>query len=525
MGATQLTEVCRDIVPRSNGILAENPLPSCFRFGKIGQPAGLNQFMTFPSPTEPVRQRERARSRPARPRKTAPPQRQTTFQWIVLVMFALLLVASIALTVWKIGPAPVRALIAIALLAIIGAKHIDVLRLSTRRSRPLLLLGLAMAVLGTVVSVFNGTSFAVILSQLIEIHVQAAINIVLGGAVIMICGRKAVLQCILFAVGLSSLFAIAQAVGFEPAWTLRGLIGNLQGEVFEKYGFFYDRRPMGLSLSPILLATQLCLAFAAVGVYYERKIRPVQYAAVQGKVFENGVLIALVLFIIVCFVSGNRSPILGALVFFGIYTIFRRPKYFIILAPFAVVLAVWILPQVISLAADTGSRVVQTGDASSEGRATLIYYGLLLFKGHPFGFGFDFDPTRYWQTYWSDVQDMPNPGAIIVYPLHNYALMMLCFYGFPLLFFLPTIFKMLWQQRTLLVYFVPYVIHIAFHNTGPFWNDFMIWFVTALGTSVAVRSQPETAPNGRPPLRDAKGSPDDQTGKSRRRSSTSFQPR
>ena len=344
-----------------------------------------------------------------------------------------------------------------------------------------------MATLGVVVSFFNATPVGDVVGQLIEIHVQAAINIVLGGAVVLICGRKAVLQSILIAVGLSSIFALAQAIGFEPAWTIRGIIGNIQGEVFEKYGFFYDRRPMGLSLSPILLATQLCLAFAAVGVYYERKIRP----SGQRKIFENGVLVALVLFVIICFASGNRSPILGAVVFFAIYTIVRRPKYFLILAPVAFALGVWVLPQVLSLAADTGSRVVETGDASSEGRATLVYYGILLLERQPFGYGFDFDSTRYWQTYWSDVSNMPSPGTIIVYPLHNYLLMMLCFYGLPLLLFIPFVVRMLWPHRTLLVYFVPYIIHIVFHNTGPFWNDFMIWFVTALGMSVAVRPQSE----------------------------------
>lgn len=448
--------------------------------------------MTFPSSIGPSRPESGLYPKAQRSKEPRNGQRTTPFQRLVLVLFALLLVASVALTVWKIGPVPVRALIAMGLLFVIGARNFSILRASAARSRPLLLFGLALALLGTIVSAFNRTPFPTILGQLVEIHAQAAINIVLGCAVVLICGRKAVLQCILLAVGLSSLFALLQAVGFEPAWTLRGIIGTIQGEVFEKYGFFYDRRPMGLSLSPILLATQVCLAFAAVGVFYERKLRPTiegVQTAKPGTVFENGVLISLLLFVVICFFSGNRSPILGAVIFFIVYTLLRRPKYFILALPFAVALGVWVLPQVLNLAADTGSRVLQTGDASSEGRGTLTYYGMLLLKNQPFGYGFDFDPTRYWQIYWSDLQHLPYPGTVIVYPLHNYALMMLCFYGFPLLFFLPFIWRMLWPNRALLVFFIPYIIHIAFHNTGPFWNDFMIWFVTALGTTAVAKPQ------------------------------------
>jgi len=35
------------------------------------------------------------------------------------------------------------------------------------------------------------------------------------------------------------------------------------------------------------------------------------------------------------------------------------------------------------------------------------------------------------------------------------------------------------RSKASLIFFIPYIIHILFHNYGPFFNDNVIWFVVA----------------------------------------------
>jgi len=43
----------------------------------------------------------------------------------------------------------------------------------------------------------------------------------------------------------------------------------------------------------------------------------------------------------------------------------------------------------------------------------------------------------------------------------------------------PVVVRLLRQSKASLIFFVPYVVHILFHNYGPFFNDNVIWFVIA----------------------------------------------
>ncbi len=56
---------------------------------------------------------------------------------------------------------------------------------------------------------------------------------------------------------------------------------------------------------------------------------------------------------------------------------------------------------------------------------------------------------------------------------------MLNIYGIGLLLFAPVVARLLWHSRASLIFFIPYVVHIVFHNSGPFYNDNVIWFVIA----------------------------------------------
>lgn len=396
---------------------------------------------------------------------------------LIFYWFVFYLTLTVSLTLLKVGGLPVRVLMGSSLaLFIFLFNHGHFVR-AWNMSKDIILFVACFGLLGSVVSAANGLPLAELVQNISEVYVQTALNIILTMSVVSICGGKRVILSLIFVVACSSLLAVAQYLGIGASWSIRELLGNIQHEQFTV--FFYTRRPMGVSLSPIILATQLCTAFAAYGIY--RRL----YA--DGKKFDFKVVISCFLFIIVCIACGNRSPILGALLFLSLYGIAGVPRFFI---PATLIFASVALPIsdiVFGALADAGSRVAEVEDASAAGRLTLIYYGVRLFLAQPWGYGLGFDPTIYWHDYWSEVIDMPNAEVIARYPLHNYILNMLNFYGFWVVLLLPTIFKYVFASRKVLIFFIPYALHIFFHNSGPLWNDTFIWIVISSGVA-AVRS-------------------------------------
>jgi hypothetical protein len=128
---------------------------------------------------------------------------------------------------------------------------------------------------------------------------------------------------------------------------------------------------------------------------------------------------------------------------------------------------------------------VRVDDSSAQGHLTLAYYGLLLFLDNPLGYGFGFQPFQFWTDYWDELYNMPSPGGVQSKELHDYALNMMTTYGIGLLLFLPIVIKLLSRAGSSIIFFVPYIVQIMFHNAGPFWNDTIIWFAIA-AVSVAV---------------------------------------
>ena len=74
---------------------------------------------------------------------------------------------------------------------------------------------------------------------------------------------------------------------------------------------------------------------------------------------------------------------------------------------------------------------------------------------------------------------MPAPRGARENELHNYLATMLNIYGIGILLLAPLLAKVLRQARASLIFFLPYVVQILFHNSGPFYNDNVIWFVIA----------------------------------------------
>jgi hypothetical protein len=127
-------------------------------------------------------------------------------------------------------------------------------------------------------------------------------------------------------------------------------------------------------------------------------------------------------------------------------------------------------------------------------RGTLIYYGLRLFADNPVGYGLAFAPMTLWSSYWPDIYTMPAPRGVQVNDLHNYLLTMVNTYGIGLLLLAPIIARLLRSAGASFIFFVPYFVQILFHNAGPFYNDTVIWFVSAaIATAVSSRSQFEGA--------------------------------
>jgi hypothetical protein len=253
----------------------------------------------------------------------------------------------------------------------------------------------------------------------------------------------------------------------------------------------YDRmRAPGLANTAIALATHLTLALAAVLVWRQRlgeaigaprRLDPVAVAAVAA-------------FCIACLASGNRSPILGAALFLAIYSAVRAPRAFLVATPF-VLLAIPLAGLAMESLQGTGLRAFTMGDKSTEGRETLIYYGIELLRDRPIGYGLGFDPTLYWGNYADFLLQFSNPGPVSQFELHNYALTMLNYYGIGILMFVPPVLLMMRRNSTVLLAFLPYVIHIMFHNYGPLAkNDALVFVIFAVAMMpMSLRSRAATA--------------------------------
>ena len=186
----------------------------------------------------------------------------------------------------------------------------------------------------------------------------------------------------------------------------------------------------------------------------------------------------------------TRSPILGGLVFLAAYAVQRRTSWlplFLILAAIVVYMA-W--PLLMDVVQSNAPRVTETDDDSAAARGTLVYYGLRLFADNPLGYGLTFAPMMLWSSYWPDLYTMPAPQGVRVNDLHNYAMSMLNIYGIGILLLVPIIARLLRRAGASLIFFVPYIVHILFHNAGPFFNDNVIWFVIAAIAATNTASVP-----------------------------------
>jgi O-antigen ligase len=404
-----------------------------------------------------------------------PVERSGPGRWVCLGMLAVVLLLYIAFSPWTIASIPVRAVLLAGSLVLLVLFYPDAAARALTMHTPIFVLAAAMAGLGIFVSLANGAGLERIFRSVLEVHVQISFSLIFATIVAEVAGARASALVIVACVGLSALVAILQFANYDFAWQLRGTIGTFQGQAMHLDSSFVNRRPMGLSYSPIQMATQICLAFAVYVAVAEREI---VIRSVPSDRINPSIVAATFLLIAFSIAIATRSPILGVCIFLAIYSALRKSGWLVVLLLIGGALAYLASEQLLELFQSRQARLLRVDDDSAMGRLALWKFGILLFRDNPLGYGFGFIPaSQYWMPYWHEIYTLQGSDDIKTKELHNYVLIMLNTYGVGLVLMLPLVASMLWRARSYLIYFIPYLAHIMFHNSGPFWNDTLIWFV------------------------------------------------
>ncbi len=402
--------------------------------------------------------------------------------WLAAGAIAFLVLFNIALISLAVASIPLRSILSVLLLGFFAILRPQVLQRAISRHSLIFLLAGILAAVGCFSSFVNGANFAVVFRALLEVHVQAIITLLFATVASELAGPRAAVAAFVGAVGVSAGVAFMQIGGLDFAWSLRETLGGLQGHDLHENSSFLNRRPMGLSFSPIHLATQACLAFAAYAglKYWEQK-------TAAASIIDWRILLAVGALVAVSITCATRSPILGSAIFLTVYLAMKGEKsaaMLLLASGGALYLAA---PIILDAMQGSEIRAFRVGDNSSTGRLPLVTFGVLLFLDNPLGYGFDFASQDHWNKFWPAIYSMPSAGVIRVAELHNYFLNMLTTYGIGLLLTTPLVALLLWRGRVFIPVFIPYIAHITFHNSGPFWNDTLFWFV--IGSLCAMRTE------------------------------------
>lgn len=403
-------------------------------------------------------------------------------RWLALGSLALLMAFNIALISLKVAAVPVRGVLTVGLLGLLSLLHPQAARQAFARHKLVLLLAAALAVLGIFVSLVNGTGLKEIFQAVVEVHLQIAITVLLATIVAQVAGVRPSVLVVVGMIALNALLASLQFAGVDAVWQWRENLGTLQGQAMHEFSPFLNGRPMGLAYSPIQLATHLCLAFGAYAVLRDREGKLTSGAATA----DSRIIAALIILVIISFMCATRSPILGAAMFLGIYAAWRRASWLLILLLGGGAIVLLAGPQIFAAFQEAQPRVMRVDDDSAVGRLSLIKYGLLLIRDNPLGYGFAFNPSDHWMKYWRELYGLQSSDDVQSKELHNYVLNMVNTYGVGLLLVMPMAVALIRRSSRYLIYFLPYIMHILLHNSGPYWNDNILWFVVgALSASLA----------------------------------------
>lgn len=392
--------------------------------------------------------------------------------WAALGCFALSIVLGISAVKLAAGPVPIRSLILLVALGLLAVGDWPIVARALRETRALLGVIAFVAVLGAVVSLLAASPFPAWSMQLAEIHFQSAVMLVVAYALVLIFGPAPVLYAFFVAYAITAVFAIGQVAGIGPAWQARITLDAVMGSSKE---MFYDgqARAMGLSFTPVHFGTQTCIALAAF-FYLRLATGRTRYRELDWWIVGAGV--GAMLF---AAAAGNRSPMLGLVVFLLLYVAICAPRLLLITLPAALVALVG-LYFAADLLAGTDVRVLRS-DSSASNRTTLTRFGLFLIAERPIGYGLNFQSVSHWQSFSQLAHYMPNPNAIRLWALHNYYVTVVAKYGVLLVTALALVLPRSKAAAFLWLPFVAYGVHVYFHNEGPLQGDFLVFGVIPVG--------------------------------------------
>jgi hypothetical protein len=418
-----------------------------------------------------------------------PSRAEKMLAWLAFLLFLTSLILSISLVKAAIGSVPIRSGLQVAAFGLLAISMPSRLIEGAMRVGRFLVIIFLFAALGSLISILNDVPTGAWFQQIAEIHIQATLGVILVSALIAVIGIAPIAWGFIGAVAISAVVAFGQALGLDAAWNSRAWTGAIMNDPPVTRHFYESRwRALGLSFTPVHIATQACLAFGALFALRLQASGPAILKRIDWWIIA-GVAAAITL----CIATGNRSPILGFLAFSLIYAALAAPRSLVLLAPLLALLAFGSV-HLLEIMQALGMRVASVDDGSAEGRSTLMYFGIRLLVDHPIGYGLTFDSTQHWPRYTHEIIYMDNPLVIRTYALHNYLLVMLNKYGVAVLALFALCLPRRREQWVVVLAFIPYIAHIFFHNDGPFQADFLIWYVLPLFSALWTKAETPSSP-------------------------------
>ncbi len=216
-------------------------------------------------------------------------------------------------------------------------------------------------------------------------------------------------------------------------------------------------------------------------------------------------LIALLLLLVASIAPATRSSILGGVIFLVAYVALCRQMWLAVALGVGALLIYLAWPLIMDFVASQSPRLLRTDDNSAAARSVFAYYGARLFIDNPVGYGFGFVPWELWAPYWPELYMMRGSRGTQENTLHNYVLSMINIYGVGIFLFAPLAIKLLMRAGIYCLFFIPYAVHILFHNSGPFYSDTIIWFViAAIGVATTQTTRQGEGRGYAPPPRGAR---------------------
>lgn len=388
-----------------------------------------------------------------------------------MLLFVLTTILSFSAVKLGVGALPLRVLTLFGALGLLVISDPAQFMASLYRFRRVIFAVVFAAILGSIVSLAYVTPAAALFTQLIEIHLQAIIGTAVAGTLALRLGVRAVVIALLIGFATTGVVAVAQALGVSAAWNMRAWMGGITGDPPITREIYESReRAMGMSFSPVIFGTQACLILAL--------LLALRLPRAQAGRFDWWVPISCFIIGIFCLATGNRSPLLGIAIFLATYLVYSKPRASLVLLPICGAL-VFLTEPLLKEVQESGVRAVQK-DSSSENRGTLRQFGVRLLMDRPVGYGLDFNSTRYAEAHISALKYESSPYAIRLWTLHNYYLIALCKYGLFILLLIPLVLPRTAPQLKAWWAFVPYLLHIYYHNDGPLQGDFIFFFILPL---------------------------------------------